>query len=302
MDRAYPDDFRRDRIRGYAEEHTLTLKTAEAPTASHHHEEMVLLLTGWTDYAWSSDNLAASQARKEMKLPALQVKNAHGEWQTVIDNIGIPVGRPQTVAVDLTGKFLSSSRDVRIVTNMRILWDQILVAKRDEASRANTTRIDPSQASLRWRGFSSEVTPDGREPYGYDYKRVSLFSPWKVMTGRYTREGDVRELLLQADDMFVISLPGDEISLSFDARKFPPLLPQWTRTFLLYSDGFSKEMDINSAVPDRVLPLPFHGMSAYPYPSRESYPMTPARQAYMDRYNTRVVTNEILSINSLIRK
>jgi len=302
MDRAYPDDFRRDRIRGYAEEHTLTLKTAEAPTASHHHEEMVLLLTGWTDYAWSSDNLAASQARKEMKLPALQVNNAHGEWQTVIDNIGIPVGRPQTVAVDLTGKFLSSSRDVRIVTNMRILWDQILVAKRDEASRANTTRIDPSQASLRWRGFSSEVTPDGREPYGYDYKRVSLFSPWKVMTGRYTREGDVRELLLQADDMFVISLPGDEISLSFDARKFPPLLPQWTRTFLLYSDGFSKEMDINSAVPDRVLPLPFHGMSAYPYPSRESYPMTPARQAYMDRYNTRVVTNEILSINSLIRK
>jgi hypothetical protein len=69
------------------------------------------------------------------------------------------------------------------------------------------------------------------------------------MPGRYTREGDVRELLLQADDMFVISLPGDEISLSFDARKFPPLPPKWTRTFLLYSDGFSKEMDINSAVP-----------------------------------------------------
>jgi len=302
MDRVYPDDFRRDRIRGYAEEHTLTLKTADAATASHHHEAIVLLLTGWTDYAWSSDNLAASQARKEMKLPALQVKNAHGKWQTVIDNIGIPVGRPQTVAVDLTGKFLSASRDVRIVTNMRILWDQVLVAKVDDASRANMSRMDPAQASLRWRGFSSEVTPDGREPYGYDYRRVSLFSPWKVMPGRYTREGDVRELLLQADDMFVISLPGDEISLSFDARKFPPLPPKWTRTFLLYSDGFSKEMDINSAVPDRVLPLPFHGMSSYPYPSRESYPMTPARQAYMDRYNTRVVRNEMLSINSLIRK
>ena len=34
----------------------------------------------------------------------------------------------------------------------------------------------------------------------------------------------------------------------------------WTRTFLLYSDGFSKEMDINSAVPISI-PLPFHGMS-----------------------------------------
>ena len=299
VDRSYPDDFRRDRIRGYAEEHMLTLKLAEA-TDSHHPEKVVLLLTGWTDYAWSSDNLAASHARKAMTLPALQVKDVHGKWQTVIDNIGIPVGRPQTVTVDLTGKFLSVSREVRIVTNMRILWDQILVARFDEASSVKMTRMDPAGASLRWRGFSREVTPDGREPYGYDYQRVSLMSPWKAMPGRYTREGDVRELLLQADDMFVISLPGDEISLSFDARRLPPLPPKWTRTFLLYSDGYSKEMDINSAIPDQVLPLPFHGMSGYPYPSRESYPMTAARQAYIDRYNTRVVRAEMLSINSLL--
>ena len=299
VDRSYPDDFRRDRIRGYAEEHTLTLKLAEA-VDSHHPEKVVLLLTGWTDYAWSSDNLAASHARKAMTLPALQVKDAHGKWQTVIDNIGIPVGRPQTVTVDLTGKFLSASREVRIVTNMRILWDQILVAGFDQPSSVKMTRMDPARALLRWRGFSREVTPDGREPYGYDYQRVSLMSPWKAMPGRYTREGDVRELLLQTDDMFVISLPGDEISLSFDARRLPPLSPKWTRTFLLYSDGYSKEMDINSASPDQVLPLPFHGMSGYPYPSRESYPMTAARQAYIDRYNTRVVRAELLSINSLL--
>ena len=301
MDRFYPDDFRRDRIRGYAEQHTLTLKLGD-PTDSHHPEKMALLLTGWTDYAWSSDNLAASHARKAMTLPALQVKDAHGKWQTVIDNIGIPVGRPQTVTVDITGKFLSASREVRIVTNMRILWDQILVATFDQPSNVKMTPMDPARAALRWRGFSGEVTPDGREPYGYDYQRVSLMSPWKAMPGRYTREGDVRELLLQADDMFVISLPGDEISLSFDARRLPPLPPKWTRTFLLYSDGYSKEMDINSAIPDQVLPLPFHGMSGYPYPSRESYPMTAARQAYIDRYNTRVVRAEMLSINSLIKK
>ena len=300
MDRSYPDDFRRDRIRGYAEEHTLTLKTSDTAIDSHHPERTVLLLTGWTDYAWSSDNLAASHARKAMKLPELQVKDRHGKWQTVIENVGIPVGRPQTVTVDLTGKFLSASRDIRIVTNMRILWDQILVAQFDEPSSVKSTRLDPTRASLRWRGFSREVTPDGREPFGYDYNRVSLLSPWKVMPGRYTREGDVRELLMQTDDMFVISLPGDEISLSFDARKLPSLRPRWKRTFLLYSDGFSKEMDINSAIPDQVLPLPFHGMSGYPYPSTDRYPMTPARQAYMDRYNTRVVRNEMLSINSLI--
>ena len=32
-----------------------------------------------------------------------------------------------------------------------------------------------------------------------------------------------------------------------------------------HGDGFSKEMDINSASPDVVLPLPYHGMKAYPY-------------------------------------
>jgi len=263
-------------------------------------QRIVLLLTGWTDYAWSSDNVAAAQAGKSMMLPALQVKDAKGQWRTVIQDIGIPVGRPQTVTVDLTGRFLSSSREVRIVTNMRILWDQILVDTSDEQTPFRMMRLDPVGADLRWRGFSREITPDGREPFGYDYEQISFTSPWKVMPGRYTREGDVRELLLKSDDMFVISRPGDEISLSFDARKLPPLRAGWTRTFLLYADGFSKEMDINSASPDQVSPLPFHGMTKYPYEDTEAYPMTAARRAYIDKYNTRLVTAEIPSIDTVL--
>jgi cytochrome c-type biogenesis protein CcmH/NrfG len=303
MDRQYPDDFQRDRIRGYADEHTLTMKLAEAVTTSLRHqanERMVLLLTGWTDYAWSSDNVAAAQAGKSMMLPALQVKDAKGQWRTVIDDIGIPVGRPQTVTVDLTGRFLSSSREVRIITNMRILWDQILVDTLDEQTPLRMMRLDPVRAELRWRGFSREVTPDGREPFGYDYEQISFTSPWKVMPGRYTREGDVRQLLIKSDDMFVISRPGDEISLSFDARKLPPVRAGWTRTFLLYADGFSKEMDINSASPDQVSPLPFHSMTKYPYADPEAYPLTAARRAYIDEYNTRLVTAEIPSIDTLL--
>ncbi|HVG31278.1 MAG TPA: FG-GAP-like repeat-containing protein [Pyrinomonadaceae bacterium] len=297
MDRLYPDDFRRDPVRGYAERHTLTLKLDGGAPANR---RTLLLLTGWTDYAWSSDNVAAAQAGKTMLLPALQVRDARGEWKTVIEDIGIPVGRPQTVTVDLTGKFLTASREVRLVTSMRILWDQILVDTSAGDSPARVTRLDPASATLRWRGFSRETTPDGREPYGYDYSQVSYASPWKAMPGRYTREGDVRELLLAADDMFVISRPGDEISLSFDARRLPPLPAGWTRTFLLCADGFSKEMDINSASPDQVLPLPFHGMTKYPYGEREAYPMTAARRAYVERYNTRLVRSEVPSIDSVL--
>jgi tetratricopeptide (TPR) repeat protein len=294
LDRHSPDGFKLHKIRGYSERHTLTLDLG-----ANIKERALLLLTGWTDYAFSSDNLAAYQSGLSLRPPKLQVKDAQGRWRTVISNIGIPVGRPQTVPVDLTGKFLTADRQVRIVTNMRIHWDQILVATLGEDYPFEIARVDPKAAELRWRGYSAEVSPDGREPFGYDYSRVTPTSPWKVLTGRYTREGDVRELLLDVDDMFVICRPGDEISLSFDAAKLPRLRHGWRRTFLLYADGFSKEMDINSASPDAVEPLPFHAMTRYPYSAPESYPMTRARRRYIELYNNRTIPVAVPRIEAI---
>ncbi len=293
LDRQYPDDFELLKTRGYAGTHTLTLDLGEPSKG-----RTLLLLTGWTDYAFSSDNVAGSQSGLSLSLPELQVKDSRGQWRTAISDIGIPVGRPQTIVLDLTDKFPTESREVRIVTNMRIYWDQVLVDTSSAAAPVEMTRINPSRADLHWRGFSAEVSPDGREPFTYDYDRVTPKSPWKVMPGRYTREGDVRELLTRTDDMFVISRPGDEIALSFDATRLRPLSPGWKRTFLLYADGFSKEMDINSASPDYVAPLPFHAMTNYPYSERESYPMTREHLTYIERYNTRLVRSPLPPIES----
>jgi tetratricopeptide (TPR) repeat protein len=321
LDRRYPDDFKVGPVRGYAERHTLTLdlgrdeggeledegrrvKDESKPdgrtgspssTASRvaSSTRTILLLTGWTDYAFSSDNVAASHSRLEMRPPALQVRDERGEWRTVVENMGIPVGRPQTLVVDLTGKFLSASREVRIVTNMRVYWDRIQVGTEADDNVTRLTRLDPASATLRWRGFSAEVTPDGREPLSYDYARVSSESPWKNFPGRYTREGDVRELLKTTDDVFVVSRTGDEISLSFDAAALPALPEGWTRTFLLYADGFSKEMNIHSASPDQLAPLPFHGMKAYPYDGGKADRSAPDRGDYVERYNTRLVAREL---------
>jgi hypothetical protein len=218
----------------------------------------------------------------------------------VIADIGIPVGRPQTMVLDLTGKFPTRNREARIVTNMRIYWDQILVATSSVDVRTPIVRLNPVLADLHWRGFSAEISPDGRQPFSYDYSRVSPASPWKTMPGRYTREGDVGELLARSDDIFVISKPGDELSLSFDATKLRALPKGWRRTFLLYADGFSKEMDINSASPDQVTPLPFHAMKSYPYSERESYPTTRRHRAYNARYNTRIVRTELPSIDAIV--
>ncbi|HEX5475249.1 MAG TPA: FG-GAP-like repeat-containing protein [Vicinamibacterales bacterium] len=300
LDRTYPDGFALAGIRGYAALHDLVLDLSQSPkpTAQSLSPD-VLLLTGWTDYAYSSDNVAAEQAGLTMTPPYVQVRNAAGAWQTVIPDMGFPVGRPQTVVVDLRGKFLGPSRRVRIRTSMRIYWDQVLVADAVQAP-VRISRLDPAVADLHWRGFSAETTPDGREPIGYDYARVSRVNPWKAFTGRYTREGDVRALLKKTDDMFVVSEAGDEIALSFDAARFPALPSGWTRTFLLYVNGYSKEMNIRSASPDQLAPLPFHAMTRYPYGTGEHYPDSPAYQEYLRRYNTRVVERAVPSIDVLL--
>jgi Flp pilus assembly protein TadD len=282
VDRRFADGFAVHRIRGYAEEHALTLDLGPAG------DDAVLLLTGWTDYAFSKDNVAAHQAGLALSGPRLEVEAAGGGWQTVVEDVGIPVGRPQTVLVEMKGRWRGPSRRVRIVTNMRIYWDQARVGASVPLS-GSPARLDAAAADLRERGFSAEVSPDGREPYTYDYRKVGWASPWKAFPGRYTRVGDVRVLLSAVDDLFVLSKPGDEVALSFDAASLPPLAAGWRRTYLLHADGYSKEMDIHSATPDQLGPLPFHGMPSYPYVRPAAYPMTPERQALMDAYNTRVV-------------
>jgi Tfp pilus assembly protein PilF len=286
IDRQYPDDFELKNIRGYAGDHALTLDLGSPAGAP------VLLMTAWTDYAFSSDNVAAHQAGLALAPPSLRIKDAAGGWREAIADIGIPVGRPQTMVVDLAPVLRAGEHQIQIVTNMRIYWDQILVATAVASAPISTRYLDPLTAGLRTRGFSAVLKPDGKEPETYDYDRVTPHSPWKTMVGRYTREGDVRSLVSRTDDMFVIARPGDEIALGFDAEREPPLRSGWTRTFLLMADGFSKEMDINSASPDRVDPLPFHGMTRYPYAAPEHYPTTAAHERYRTDYNTRAVVRD----------
>jgi Tfp pilus assembly protein PilF len=291
-DRRWPDDFGLEKIRGYAKPHSLTLDLGKDA------DRAVLLLTGWTAYAFSADNVAASQAGLTLHAPSIEVRDAAGRWKTADANIGFPVGRPQTVPVDLTGRWLGPSREVRISTNMPIYWDQILVDTSGGALPYTATTIDPVTAVLRWRGFSEEQSPDGREPFGANYDRVTTRSPWKEFPGAYTREGDVRALLAKSDDMFVVAKSGDEIALSFPVSAAPPVRAGWKRTFLLYADGFSKEMNIWSATPDELGPLPFHAMSRYPYGPGEHYPRDAAHRDYLVHYLTRFVSRVVPSIDA----
>jgi hypothetical protein len=53
--------------------------------------------------------------------------------------------------------------------------------------------------------------------------------------------------------------------------------------------GWVKDGDLNTALGQTVEPLPFHGMSKYPYEKNEHYPQDKDHKEYQLKYNTRVV-------------
>jgi hypothetical protein len=177
---------------------------------------------------------------------------------------------------------------VRIRTNMQIYWDQAFFATGDVRGPAPQAILEPTAANLRYRGFSRMYRKGGRYgPFWFDYGDVTTEQRWLRLNGQFTRFGNVVQLLERADDMYVVFGPGDEITVEFDARDAPPVPAGWRRDFLLYSDSWLKDADLNTGTGQAVEPLPFHGMSRYPYGAEESYPTDAEHQRYLRRYNTR---------------
>jgi len=108
--------------------------------------------------------------------------------------------------------------------------------------------------------------------------------------GMVTKYGDVRALLAEIDDRYPILASGDVIELTFDASKLPLLPEGWVRDYCFTTEGWVKDADMNQAIRETVTPLPFHGMSAYPYDeSRESYPHPDFVAEWLTRPTRRLV-------------
>ena len=284
-DRTYVDGFRRER-NGKAELHALELDFGRGTAAQN---RAVLVLNGWVDWADGSTFLAAAQESKEGLIPPyLQVKNAAGKWETVIQDMGMPDGKPKTIAVDLSGKFLTESREVRIVTNLCVYWDEIFLGEDVAAPETRLSRIPAWSGELRFRGFSaSRIDAKRKQPEEFVYADVGTVSAWNPTPGLYTRYGDVKELLEEVDDRLAILGSGDEVKLLFRADTLAPPRPGWKRDFILKVDGWAKDRDANTAFSQSVEPLPFHGMSAYPYSRDEHFPADSIHEKYRREYNIR---------------
>jgi hypothetical protein len=289
-DDVYVSNLNSAKYQGVTAMHDLILDLGNFARA----DRVILFLNGWIFPSDASINVAIAQSgRPKVVSPYLQVINRQGEWQTVIDNMSFPAGKNKTAAVDLAGKFLSDDRRVRIRTNMEIYWDHVFFSTGEAGNFIRQTTLRPVAADIHYRGFSRPYRKGGRYgPHWFDYQQVSKEPKWRDLEGAYTRYGEVLPLLLEADDKYVIINSGDEVTVEFDAASTPGLPPGWKRDFLIYSDGWIKDGDLNTAHGKTVAPLPFHAMSRYPYGKEESYPADEAHQEYLRTYNTRKVSQE----------
>jgi Tfp pilus assembly protein PilF len=287
VDRKYADTFQDAPFKGFATLHALELDLGDVDTRGPLH----LLMRGFTDYFTATSMYAADQANVKVIVPYLEAQLAGGSWKRVSDDIGFPAGLHRTMTADLTGKLPAGTRRIRIWTNLKIYWDQVLVDTTPEASIPFTrTEIPLVRASLAFRGYPREILGTPTADIRYDFNDVSLTGPYARHRGFYTKYGDVTPLLRDAEDHFVIFGSGDDVAIDFDAAKLPPLRPGWTRDYEIYLDGFVKDMDFWGAFAQTVTPLPFKAMPSYPYPATVAYPAR--NQVYQLDWNTREVSGE----------
>jgi len=193
------------------------------------------------------------------------------------------------MTIELTGQVDRSTRKLRLTTNLEIYYDQIFVAEHVGLKGVNVRSVPLIEADLRRVGFAREYSPDGRMPLIYDYHLSDATAPFHTLKGAYTRYGPAKELLAEFDDMCVLVGPGDEIALEFDAEAIPAIAEGRERSFILVSHAYCKDMDLYTATPQTLEPLPFRGMSKYPYPPSERYPDTKEHRKFRATYNTRMV-------------
>jgi hypothetical protein len=288
-DDAYVGGFAPGPYQGITQLHDLILDLGPLPQGDQ-AGAIRLFLQGWLFPTDASINAAIAQSSAVPVIrPSLQVRDAAGQWRTVIENLSFPAGKDKTMIVDLTGKFRSGDHHVRIRTNMEIYWDHAFVSVAKDDAQLKVTRLAPVGANLHARGWSRVYRKGGRYgPQWFDYSQVSRESPWLFVGGRFTRYGDVLPLLGAADDETVIVASGDEMTLEFAATEAPPLPAGWRRDFLFFNVAWMKDADLHTAAGQTVEPLPFHAATRYPYGPEQRYPDDAAHRRYVAAYNTRI--------------
>ena len=252
-------------------------------------ERLRLLCTGWFYWTDASVNMAAARTPGvDFVPPILQVPDSAGGWVDAGPPLGFPAGKTKTMVVDVTDLVNRSDPRLRLFSTLRLYWDSVRLAVDGDDAPLAITSLEPVSAELWPRGFSRLIeTGRGDLPERFEWGVLSEHKRWNQHPGMYTRYGETVPLLHDVDDRFVIMGSGDALRVRFDAGALPDLPQGWRRDYLVFLDGWAKDRDPNTVEALEVEPLPFHGMSAYPYGADEAFPADALHQAWREEWNTR---------------
>jgi len=292
QDGRYVDTFDLGPYQGVASDHALEFDIGrEIPTG----RGLWLIANGWIYPTDSSINVAIGQGNGPRPHGlALDAKDAAGRWVTVAPDLGFPAGKNKTILIDLglvARAGVAGATRLRLRTNLEIYWDSLMVAEAAPDARIITARVQPRSAELRYRGFSQTRLSRRGAPETPIYESVAnVTERWRNLVGYYTRFGDVRELLADVDDRYVIMNAGDELRFLFPATAAPA--EGWKRDFVLIGDGWVKDGDYNTSFSKTVEPLPAHGRPDYDTPPAaiESDPVYRRHPADWQTFHTRFVS------------
>ena len=236
--------------------------------------QKVLILNGVRDFT--------KKASKSLK--SIEVKDANGKWVNALganNQLNSLKGAPRTVALEMSNMFLTNDYSVKISYDRAQLN---YVAMDTSPTQSFTEAVyHPSSADLQFRGYTNF---DKSGPYWkHDYYDLKSYPnmPFSVPSGNFTKYGDVATLLQSTNDQHVVMHHGDSMDVNF---AYNPVPNGKERSFILYNWVEYKHAGSESWT-HSVDPLPFKGMSKYPYEAPEAYPDTVSNRAYLAEWNTR---------------
>ncbi|GMU73881.1 MAG: hypothetical protein AMXMBFR44_0800 [Candidatus Campbellbacteria bacterium] len=246
-----------------------------------------LVVGGSTTYPTTEEGIARKQLYGREW--GLYVQDAAGQWQKVPYekySPTKPLSFESVLAVDISDIFISENTKLRLEYLYKVYVDYVALDVTEDLPLAVAEEHPITYADLHDFGGWHDFDKDGNVP---DYYNVSpLEEDYEDFPGYYTRFGDVTPLLEKRDDKFVILAKRDEITVKNALPKIEPPTG-YKRVYMLDVTGYYKALT-KTMTPMTVEPMPFSGMSAFPYPDTEHYPDTPEYQEYRAKYNTRYLS------------
>lgn len=288
-DGRYVDDFGRGKYQGVTSDHWLEVAL---PESAPRGKPLYLIAHGWLHPTNTSINVAMGQDKSQGPPQGLSlwVPDSKGNWSKRRDSQGFPAGKLKTMVFRVDDLFAPGApRRVRLRTNLEVYWDQITWAETRPDSILKTQRLSLATAELRYRGFSEVRAADASSPeLPLSYEQLAGTAPrWRDLVGFVTRFGDVRPLLTGVDDRYAILNAGDELRLRFKAPAPPPA--GWKRDFVVISDGWEKDGNLNTTFGKTVAPYPLHRIKDYTVPptTLDKDAAYQAHRADFEQYHTR---------------